>query len=366
MNVRTHPFSPVSLALACAFSSAALAQSAPAPASQPASAHHTWALVLHGGAGAITRASMTPEADAAYRAGIREALTAAAGVLDRGGSSLDAIEAAIKLFEDNPLFNAGRGAVFAADGTNQLDAAIMDGATMRAGSVADVRRTRHPISLARAVMEKSPYVMLIDSGADDFAAHVHLEQVPPSFFFTERRWQDLVRQLEKDGSPIPPRPEGAPAPPAKPVAAVEGADTHRYGTVGVVALDRSGNIAAGTSTGGTTAKRWDRVGDSPIIGAGTYASNGSCAVSATGTGEYFIRFTVARTICALVQYKGMSLQAAADEVVQKDLGAIHGDGGVIALTPDGQLAWSFNTPGMFRARLKEGGTPQISLYRDEP
>ena len=198
MNVRTHPFSPVSLALACAFSSAALAQSAPAPASQPASAQHTWALVLHGGAGAITRASMTPEADAAYRAGIREALTAAAGVLDRGGSSLDAIEAAIKLFEDNPLFNAGRGAVFAADGTNQLDAAIMDGATMRAGSVADVRRTRHPISLARAVMEKSPYVMLIDSGADDFAAHVHLEQVPPSFFFTERRWQDLVRQLEKD------------------------------------------------------------------------------------------------------------------------------------------------------------------------
>ena len=365
MNLRARPLSSVSLALVCVFSSTALAQDAPAPALQPASGQHAWALVLHGGAGAITRASMTPEEDAAYRKGLREALTAAAGVLDRGGSSLDAVEAAIKLFEDNPLFNAGRGAVFAADGTNQLDAAIMDGATMRAGAVADVRRTRHPISLARAVMETSPYVMLIGSGADDFAAHVHLEQVPPSFFFTERRWQGLLRQLEKEGLPTPPRPEGAPAPPAKPVAAVEG-DAHRYGTVGVVALDRRGDIAAGTSTGGTTAKRWDRVGDSPIIGAGTYASNGSCGVSATGTGEYFIRYTVARTICALVQYKGMGLQAAADEVVQKELGAIHGDGGVIALTPDGQLAWSFNTPGMFRAKLKEGGTPQISLYRDEP
>lgn len=364
MNLLTRKLSLASLALACVFacSCAALAQSAPAPASVP----HKWALVLHGGAGVIERSSMTPEAEANYRAGIKEALDAAAGVLDKGGSSLDAVEAAIKLLEDNPLFNAGRGAVFAADGTNQLDAAIMDGETMRAGSVADVQRTRHPISLARAVMEQSPHVMLIGSGADDFAAHVHLEQVPPSFFFTERRWQELVHQLEKDGSPIPLRPEGAPAPPAKPIAALEKGDAHKYGTVGIVALDRRGNIAAGTSTGGTTAKRWNRVGDSPIIGAGTYASNQSCAVSATGTGEYFIRLTVARTICALVQYKGMSLQEAADQVVQKDLSAIHGDGGVVALTPDGQLAWSFNTPGMFRAKLKEGGTPQISVYREEP
>jgi beta-aspartyl-peptidase (threonine type) len=367
MNLLTRQLSHASVALVCTFFfSAALAQSAPAPASQPASAQHKWALVLHGGAGVIARSSMSPEAEANYRAGIKEALTAAADVLDKGGSSLDAVEAAIKLLEDNPLFNAGRGAVFAADGTNQLDAAIMDGETMRAGSVADVQRTRHPISLARAVMEQSSHVMLVGSGADDFAAHVHLEQVPPAFFFTERRWQELVRQLEKDGSPIPPRPEGAPAPPAKPSAAFERTDAHQYGTVGVVALDRRGNIAAGTSTGGITAKRWNRVGDSPIIGAGTYASNHSCAVSATGTGEYFIRLTVARTICALVQYKGMSLQESADEVVQKDLSAIHGDGGVVALTPDGQLAWSFNTPGMFRARLKEGAPPQISLYRDEP
>ncbi|HKN16539.1 MAG TPA: isoaspartyl peptidase/L-asparaginase [Candidatus Sulfotelmatobacter sp.] len=366
MNLLTRKLSLASVGLACALCCAGLAQSAPAAFPQPASAQHKWALVLHGGAGVIERSSMTPEAEANYRAGLKEALTAAANVLDKGGSALDAVEAAIKPLEDNPSFNAGRGAVFAADGTNQLDAAIMDGETMRAGSVADVQRTRHPISLARAVMEQSPHVMLIGSGADDFAAHVHLEQVPPSFFFTERRWQQLVRELEKDGSPIPPRPEGAPAPPAKPIAALERTDMHKHGTVGVVALDRRGNIAAGTSTGGTTAKRWNRVGDSPIIGAGTYASNQSCAVSATGTGEYFIRLTVARIICALVQYKGMTLQAAADEVVQKDLSAIHGDGGVIALTPDGTLAWSFNTPGMFRAKRMEGATPQISVYRDEP
>ena len=327
---------------------------------------HKWAVVLHGGAGVIERSSMTPEAEAEYRAGIKTALDAAAAVLDKGGSSMDAIEAAIKILEDDPNFNAGRGAVFAADGTNQLDAAMMDGKTLMAGAVADVQRTRHPISLARAVMEKSPHVFLIGSGADAFAAHEHLEQVPPSFFFTERRWQGLVKELKKEGQPIPARPEGAPPEPAKPLAFFETPDAHKYGTVGVVALDRNGNVAAGTSTGGVTAKRWNRVGDTPVIGAGTYASNQSCAVSGTGTGEYFIRLTVARTICALVQYKGMALQAAADEVIQKQLTALKGDGGIIALTPDGQMAWSFNTPGMFRAKLAEGGTAQIGIYRDEP
>ena len=333
---------------------------------QSAPGQHKWAVVLHGGAGVIERSSMTPEAEKQYRAGITEALNAAAAVLDKGGSSLDAIEAAIKLLEDNPMFNAGRGAVFAADGTNQLDAAMMDGKTMMAGAVADVQHTRHPISLARAVMEKSPHVFLIGSGADAFAAHEHLEQVPPSFFFTERRWQALVKELKKEGQPIPARPEGAPPEPAKPMAFFETPEAHKYGTVGVVALDRNGNVAAGTSTGGLTAKRWNRVGDTPVIGAGTYASNQSCAVSGTGTGEYFIRLTVARTICALVQYKGMALQAAADEVIQKQLTALKGDGGIIALTPDGQMAWSFNTPGMFRAKLAEGGTAQIGIYRDEP
>jgi beta-aspartyl-peptidase (threonine type) len=327
---------------------------------------HPWAIVLHGGAGVIERSSMTPEADAEYRAGLRRAITTGGAVLDKGGSAVDAVEAAIRVLEDDPLFNAGRGAVFAADGANQMDAAIMDGATMRAGAVADVQHTRNPISLARAVMEKSPYVLLVGNGADDFARHVGFAREPQSYFFTERRWDSLVKQLQKENLPIPPRPHGAPSAPSKPLAFFETPETHKYGTVGMVALDRNGNVAAGTSTGGVQAKRWNRVGDSPLIGSGTYASNQSCAVSATGTGEYFIRLTVARTICALVQYKGMRLQAAADEVVQRQLPAMHGDGGVIALTPDGQLAWSFNTPGMFRAKLRQGGTPQIGVYRDEP
>jgi beta-aspartyl-peptidase (threonine type) len=329
-----------------------------------------WAIVMHGGAGVIERKSMNPETEKLYRAGLDAAIREAAKVLDNGGKPLDAVEAALQVLEEDPLFNAGHGAVFAADGTNQLDAAIMDGATMKAGAVADVTTTRHPISLARAVMEKSPHVMLIGHGADQFAQSVGLEQVPNSFFFTERRWQGLVKQLKQEGKPIPPRPAGAPpepkVDPKTPVAEIETPDAHKYGTVGIVVRDRAGNIAAGTSTGGTQAKMWNRVGDTPIIGAGTYASNHSCAVSATGTGEYFIRLTVARTICALVEYKGMALQAAVDEVVQKELGAIHGDGGVIALTPDGQLAWGFNTPGMFRARLVEGGAVRTGIYRDEP
>ncbi len=327
---------------------------------------HHWAIVLHGGAGVIERATMSPATEAAYRASLKEAIEAGAQVLDRGGSSMDAVEASIRILEDNPLFNAGRGAVFAADGKNELDAAMMDGATLKAGAVAEVTRTRHPISLARAVMEKSQHVMLAGEGADAFAAQVGLEQVDPSFFFTERRWQSLVRELKREGLPIPPRPAGAPPAPAKPVAELEPPEAHKYGTVGVVALDRQGNIAAGTSTGGLTAKRWGRVGDSPIIGAGTYASNQSCAVSGTGTGEYFIRLTVARTVCALVQYKGMRLQEAADEVIHKELEALHGDGGVIAIAPDGQMAWSFNTPGMYRARLQEGGKLEIGIYGDEP
>ena len=343
--------------------STALAQAGENPAASTAS--HRWAVVLHGGAGVIERKSMSPETEAAYRAALRHTVQAAADVLAKGGSSMDAVEAAIKLMEDDPLFNAGKGAVFTADGKNELDAAMMDGATMKAGAVAGATRTRHPISLARTVMEKSPHVMLIADGADQFAASVGLEQVDPSYFFTERRWQSLVRQLKKENAPIPSRPAGAPPAPSGGLAEMEPPDAHKYGTVGVVALDMHGNVAAGTSTGGTQAKRWGRVGDSPIIGAGTYASNQSCAVSATGTGEYFIRLTVARTICSLVQYKGMKLQAAADEVVQGELQAIHGEGGIIAVTPDGQLAWSFNTPGMYRARIVEGGEPEVAIYVDE-
>jgi len=273
----------------------------------------------------------------------------------------------LNILEDDPLFNAGRGAVFTAEGKNELDASIMDGSNLKAGAVAGVTHTRHPISLARAVMEKSPYVMMAGPGTDVFGAKVGLEQVDPSFFFTEARWQSLVKQLQKDGKPVPPRPAGAPPPgDAVPVAFYdEGADPRSHGTTGVVALDRAGNIAAGTSTGGLQGKMPGRVGDSPIIGAGTYASNQSCAVSATGTGEYFIRLGVAREICNLVAFKGMALQQAADEVIHKELEALHGDGGVIAITPDGQTAFSFNTPGMFRARIAEGGKLEVHIYKDE-
>jgi beta-aspartyl-peptidase (threonine type) len=328
-----------------------------------------WAIVLHGGAGVIERSSMTPERDKEYRAGLEEAVHAAAKVLDANGLAVDAVEAALRVLEDNPLFNAGKGAVFTADGKNELDASIMDGRSMMAGAVAEVTRTKNPISLAKAVMLKSPHVFLVGKGADDFAASMGLEQVDPSYFFTEARWQALIKQLKREGAPIPPRPAGAPPEPMlhselEPMPQ-EDADAHKWGTTGIVVRDRAGNVAAGTTTGGTQAKRFGRVGDSPVIGAGTYASNHSCAVSATGTGEYFIRLTVARTICALVEYKGMKLQAAVDEVI-KQVGDIKGDGGVIALTPDGQLAWGFNTPGMFRARLVEGGTVQLGIYRDEP
>jgi beta-aspartyl-peptidase (threonine type) len=339
--------------------------SAAAQAQQPA---HKWSIVVHGGAGVIERSAITPAGDAAYRASLTQATEAGAKVLDRDGSALDAVEAAIQVLEDDPLFNAGRGAVFTSEGKNELDASIMDGSNLKAGAVAGITHTRHPISLARAVMEKSPYVMIIGTGAEDFGTKVGLEQVDPSFFFTEARWQSLVRQLQKEGRPIPPRPVGAPTPGAAvPVALLdEPPDVHRYGTVGVVALDRQGNVVAGTSTGGLQAKAPGRVGDSPIIGAGTYASNASCAVSATGSGEYFIRLGVAREICNLVYFKGMGLQQAADEVIHKELVAVHGDGGVIAIAPDGQTAFSFNTPGMFRARLAEGGKLHVAIYKDEP
>ena len=325
-----------------------------------------WAAVMHGGAGVIERSSMTPERDAAYRAGLDRAIHAAAKVLDANGSAVDAVEAGLNVLEDDPLFNAGKGAVFTADGKNSLDAAIMDGKTMKAGAVAGVTRTRNPISLAKAVMERSQFVMLSGEGADQFAASVGLPQVDPSYFFTEERWQSLIRYLNEEKLPIPPRPAGVPPPPTKPIAQLETPDAHKWGTTGIVVRDRGGNIAAGTTTGGLTGKRFGRIGDSPIIGAGTYASNQSCGVSATGTGEYFIRLTVARTICALVQYKNMPLQAAVNDVINRQLTAMKGDGGVIAMTPDGQIAWGFNTPGMFRARFVEGGQVQMGIYKDEP
>jgi len=320
-----------------------------------------WAIVIHGGAGVIERGKITAEQEAVYRASLQQAIDAGIGVLKANGTSMDAVEAAILVMEDDPHFNAGRGAVFTAQGRNELDASIMDGRTLKAGAVAGVTRTRHPISLARRVMEKTPHVMLIGDGADTFSREQGLEQVDPSFFYTEKRWQSLEEVLKERGLPIPAKPAGAGPDPAHDLVHDEG----KHGTVGVVALDSQGNVAAGTSTGGLTGKLWGRVGDTPIIGAGTYASNRSCAVSGTGTGEYFIRLTVAREVCSLVQYKGMSLQAAADEVIKKQMVALGGDGGIIALTPQGEMVWSFNTEGMYRARASEGRPVEIEVYDDK-
>lgn len=324
--------------------------------------NHRWSIAIHGGAGVIDRASLTAEQDASYRAALQRALEASIAVLEANGSALDAVQASIMHMEDDPLFNAGRGAVYTSEGRVELDASIMDGKTLKAGAVAGVTRTRHPILLARRVMERSPHVMLVGPGADAFSLEQHLEQVDPAWFYTERRWRALEKFLEEHKLPIPPKPTGATA-----NSAIEALvhDEGKYGTVGAVAVDVHGNVAAGTSTGGTTGKRWGRVGDSPLIGAGTYASNSSCAVSATGTGEYFIRLTVAREICALVEYKSMGLQSAADEVIQKRLTELGGDGGIIAVAPDGQIAWSFNTKGMYRARAAKGKAPEVAIYKED-
>lgn len=326
-----------------------------------------WSIVVHGGAGVIERTNLTPEVEAQYRAAMQRALTTGGAILERGGSSLDAVEAVIREMEDDPLFNAGRGAVFTAEGRNELDASIMDGRNRAAGAVAGLTRTRHPISAARAVMERSRHVMLIGEGAETFARAQNVGAVDPSFFFTERRWQQLEQNLRANNLPVPQRPAGVP--PA-PQAQFTYPDDHQFGTVGVVALDSNGNIAAGTSTGGTTGKRWGRVGDAPIIGAGTYAQNGVCGVSATGTGEFFIRVGVARDICARMELRGVSAQEAADAVIA-EVGATTnnegaaGDGGVIVLDGRGNVAWAMNTPGMYRAAQSAGGEPVVQIFADE-
>jgi L-asparaginase / beta-aspartyl-peptidase len=321
-----------------------------------------WSLVVHGGSGVIERADLKPEQDAAYRAVLAQATEVGAAVLRQGGTALDAVEDAIRVLEDDPLFNAGRGAAFTADGRNELDAAIMDGATLEAGAVAGVTRVKNPISAARAVMERSPHVLLMGSGADAFAAAEGLARVDPSYFFVERRWGALEKQLVREGLATPRRPKGASMDERHAALAH---DEGKRGTVGVVARDAAGHVAAGTSTGGTTGKRWGRVGDSPLIGAGTYASDRSAAVSGTGEGEYFIRLGLAREICALVELKGLTLQAAVDQAVQTDLTALGGQGGVIAVAPDGQMAWSFNTSGMYRARIADGRPLEVAIYKDE-
>ncbi len=300
-------------------------------------------MVMHGGAGTITRQNMTPELEKQYREAIEQALRKGHSILAKGGTSLDAVEASIRILEDNPLFNAGKGAVFTHDGHNELDASIMEGKTLKAGSVAGVTVVKNPISAARAVMDRSPHVMMAGKGAEAFARSVGLEIVDPKYFWTERRWKELQNDLQQEKKTATPK---------------------HMGTVGAVALDKNGNLAAGTSTGGTTNKRWGRVGDSPIIGAGTYADNESVAVSCTGTGEYFIRWTVAHDIAALYKYRGMTVQQAGDEVIHKKLEPANGDGGAIILDAKGNYAMPFNTPGMYRGWIGEDGVPHVLIYKD--
>ena len=293
-----------------------------------------FSIAIHGGAGTITRKNMTPGKENAYRSKLKETLNVGYSILNKGGTSLDAVEATIRIMENSELFNAGKGAVFTNAGTNELDASIMDGRNLKAGAVARVKTVKNPISAARKVMEETWHVMLSGDGADKFAKEQGLDIVDPNYFYTQRRWDSLKKiQVEK------------------------------HGTVGCVALDKHGNLAAGTSTGGLTNKRWGRVGDSPIIGAGTYANNQTCAVSGTGQGEYFIRGNVAYDVSAIMEYKGKSVGEAAQNVIRK-LSDKGGNGGIITMDSKGNISMPFNTAGMYRGFRKAGQAPEIFIYKN--
>ena len=309
-------------------------------------------LVIHGGAGTIERSKMTPEREREYRAGLERALTAGYEILKRGGSSLDATEAAVRVLEDDPHFNAGRGAVFTSAGTNELDAAVMDGKTLKAGAVAVIKHIKNPVSLARLVMEKSGHVMMDSEGAEDFARENGVELLPDQkYFYTPERWDALqkIKAAEKRRT-------------GRAGKAFVITDQDRHGTVGAVALDQNGDLAAATSTGGTTNKRPGRVGDSPVIGAGTYANNATCAVSGTGDGEYFIRATVGHDVSALMEYRGMPLKEAAQTVLDK-VARLGGAGGLIAIDRQGNIALPFNTSGMYRGYVDPNGKFVVEIYK---
>ncbi len=301
-------------------------------------------IAIHGGAGTLPRAEMSGEAESRYRTAMNEAITAGYTLLQGGGTSLDAVTRAVVLLEDNPLFNAGRGSVFTLEGRNELDASIMEGRTLKAGAVCGLTRIRNPVELARAVMEKSEHVMLSGAGAEEFASSHGISFVPQSYFATAERWAQLerIRSGEKG---------------------LSGHTISHVGTVGAVALDTFGHLAAATSTGGMTGKRFQRIGDSPIIGAGTYADDRSCAVSATGHGEIFIRAAVAHDICARMRFGGRSVGEAARQVIFEELPTLGGEGGVIAIDARGEIALEFNSEGMFRASRKAGGETQMAIYR---
>jgi beta-aspartyl-peptidase (threonine type) len=302
-------------------------------------------IAIHGGAGTLPRADMSAEAERRYRGGLQEAIDAGFAVLQGGGTSMDAVTRAVVLLEDNPLFNAGKGAVFTLDGRNELDASIMDGSTLKAGAVCGVTRIRNPVTLARAVMEKSEHVMLAGTGAEEFAAAQGFSFVPQSYFHTPERWQQLERIRRGD-------------------AGLSALTISHVGTVGAVAVDAQGRLAAATSTGGMTGKRYHRIGDSPIIGAGTYADNRSCAVSATGHGEVFIRTVVAHDISARMRFGGRSIGAAVREVVLGELPPLGGEGGVIAIDARGEIAIEFNSEGMFRASRRQGEEARVGIYAE--
>jgi beta-aspartyl-peptidase (threonine type) len=310
------------------------------------------AIVIHGGAGRIDRDALTPESERLYHATLEQSLRAGHAILKRGGSALDAVEAAIVVMEDAPVFNAGKGAVFTAEGKNELDASIMDGSGLQAGAVGGVTTVKNPIRAARAVMEKSPHVLFTNRGAEKFASDNGLEMVDPKYFFTERRWK-LIQKWRKEQEAK-----------AKPQAAAD-PDRHAdyFGTVGCVALDAKGNIAAGTSTGGMTGKRFGRIGDSPIIGAGTYADNRTAGISCTGHGEYFIRHAVAHDISARMAYKQESLAKAAADVVQTVLKQAGGSGGIIGLDAKGNVVMEFNTPAMTRGAIDRDGNLKTALFK---
>jgi beta-aspartyl-peptidase (threonine type) len=325
-------------------------------------------LVIHGGAGVIVREKLPPELEAQYRADLQKALAAGYAILAAGGSALDAVVAAIRPLEDSPLFNAGKGAVLNADGQCELDASIMDGRTLAAGAIAGVSRIKNPITLARAVMEKSPHVMFSGTGAERFAEQLGgIELVPNEYFQTERRREELERAQAKEKSERN-RHSALGHPSGLLFTTLDENGTpdreRKWGTVGCVALDQRGNLAAGTSTGGMTNKKFGRIGDSPIIGAGTYASNATCAISATGHGEYFIRIGVARDIAAQMEYKGATLDEAARASLAK-VAQLGGDGGVVAIDKDGRVAMPFNTPGMYRGFRLSTGANAIAIFKEE-
>ncbi|MEZ8185396.1 isoaspartyl peptidase/L-asparaginase family protein [Shewanella sp. 5S214] len=318
-----------------------------------------FSIAIHGGAGTISAASLSPQQEKAIRDKLKQAVDTGYKVLDKGGNSLDAVQAAINVLENSPFFNAGVGAVYTFDGGHELDASVMDGNTMNAGAVAGIKHIKNPIDLARKVMEKSPHVMLYGQGAEEFALTQQFRLVSNSHFDTPHRYAQL---LDAKASIIE-------------AERVNGGDhqasvaqlpaNYKYGTVGAVALDKQGNLAAGTSTGGMTAKRFGRIGDSPVIGAGTYAENGVCAISATGHGEYFIRYQVAGDICAKVKYQQKSIIQAADEVINQRLLSAGGTGGVIAIDQRGNIATPFNTEGMYRATRSKGQVATVMIWRDK-